>query len=234
MRMLLQKQLKVSVCPLDALILAHLRLVRRLARQAAQCWGESYADLLQVGCVGLVLAARRYNPNRNSFAAYALPYVRGYLAHYLRDKVPLVRPPRRLCVLAYRGRRLEEEAYRVRGCYPREEEVAQQLGVALPQWQQAKISQQTRYPVSLETPRYRSALVAQLVAPTPSAEQVALEMALTRLEADTREIIELVYFERQSLRRIARAQGLALTEAQAQLTAGLTQLRTLMMEEESC
>src|SRR3954447_6437089 len=77
------------------LVEQHLPLVRGLARRHAGA-GERFEDLVQVGALGLVAAARRYDPARGvPFAAYAIPSVDGELRHHLRDRSATVRVPRR-------------------------------------------------------------------------------------------------------------------------------------------
>jgi RNA polymerase sigma-B factor len=77
------------------LVLEHLSLVRTLARRFARR-GEPYEDLLQVAAVGLVTAARRFDPERGvPFVAYALPTIEGELRRHLRDRSSTVRVPRR-------------------------------------------------------------------------------------------------------------------------------------------
>jgi RNA polymerase sigma-B factor len=81
------------------LVLEHLPRVRTLARRFARR-GEPYEDLLQVAAVGLVAAARRFDPGRGvPFAAYALPTIEGELRRHLRDRSSTVRVPRREQVL---------------------------------------------------------------------------------------------------------------------------------------
>ena len=85
----------VSSDPLFDLVDRHLPLVRSLARRYRSC-GEPFEDLVQVGCVGLVAAARRFDPSRGvQFAAYAAPTVDGELRRYLRDRASTIRVPRR-------------------------------------------------------------------------------------------------------------------------------------------
>src|SRR5512147_2978917 len=79
------------------------RLVERflpLARFAAGRYAqgsEPFDDLLQVACEGLLKAIERYDPGRSaSFAAYALPTMRGELRRHFRDRSWMVRPPRDL------------------------------------------------------------------------------------------------------------------------------------------
>ena len=54
-------------------------------------------DLIQVGTVGLLKAAARYDPELgNSFAAYAIPVIVGEIKNYFRDHGWAVKIPRKL------------------------------------------------------------------------------------------------------------------------------------------
>jgi len=82
------------------LIEQHLPLVRGLARRHGHA-GETYEDLVQVGAVGLVAAACRFDPRRGvPFTAYAQRTVDGELRRHLRDRTSAVRVPRREQALA--------------------------------------------------------------------------------------------------------------------------------------
>jgi len=73
----------------------HLHLVRPIARHYAQQTGHDQDDLLQVGCLGLIKASTRFEPQRGcSFSSFAKPHIRGAILHFLRDKVGLIRLPR--------------------------------------------------------------------------------------------------------------------------------------------
>lgn len=81
--------------PIRDLVERHLPLVRSLARRYAGS-GEPLDELVQVGSVGLVAAARRFDPARGvPFAAYAGPTVDGELRRHLRDRASMIRVPRR-------------------------------------------------------------------------------------------------------------------------------------------
>jgi RNA polymerase sigma-B factor len=59
------------------------------------CQSAELDDLKQVGCIGLMKAVRRFRPELgNAFSSFAIPYIRGEIQHYLRDRIPLIRPPR--------------------------------------------------------------------------------------------------------------------------------------------
>ncbi len=70
-----------------------------LVRKEAYYWvnqcHESYEDLLQVGCIGLIKAIEKFEISLgNAFSSYAMPYIRGEIQHYLRDKSVTLKIPR--------------------------------------------------------------------------------------------------------------------------------------------
>jgi RNA polymerase sigma-B factor len=86
------------VTPTDRrlLIERHLPLVRSIARRYAG-GGEPLEDLAQVGAIGLIKAADRYDAGRGvAFGAFAAPFIAGEIRHHLRDRCGPVRVPRRL------------------------------------------------------------------------------------------------------------------------------------------
>ena len=75
----------------------HMRLVEPLARRYSAKSGQDPDDLLQVGLIGLLRAAERYEGQRQiPFSAFARPHIRGAILHYLRDKAAIIRLPRAL------------------------------------------------------------------------------------------------------------------------------------------
>ena len=77
------------------LIERHLPLVRSIARRFAGA--EPLEDLAQVGAIGLIKAADRFDEARGvAFSAYAAPFVAGEIRHHLRDRCAPVRVPRAL------------------------------------------------------------------------------------------------------------------------------------------
>jgi RNA polymerase sigma-B factor len=64
----------------------HLPLVRAIARRYAGR-GEPLDELVQAGCVGLIKAVDRYDPDRGpALAAYAAPAIEGEIRHHLRTQ----------------------------------------------------------------------------------------------------------------------------------------------------
>jgi RNA polymerase sigma-B factor len=77
------------------LIERHLPLVHSIARRYAG--EEPLDDLAQIGAIGLIKAADRYDAARGvAFPTFAAPFVAGEIRHHLRDRAAPVRVPRRL------------------------------------------------------------------------------------------------------------------------------------------
>jgi RNA polymerase sigma-B factor len=91
----------MPISPRDRRIEAHLPLVRTLALRFARR-GEPLDDLVQAGCIGLINAVDRHDPQRGAFEAYAVPTITGEIQRHLRDRGGVVRVPP--AVLAERGR----------------------------------------------------------------------------------------------------------------------------------
>ena len=73
----------------------HMQLVEPLARRYAALSGQDPDDLQQVGLLGLLRAAERFEGQRDvPFSAFARPHIRGAILHYLRDKAAIIRLPR--------------------------------------------------------------------------------------------------------------------------------------------
>lgn len=77
------------------LIFDHLELASMQAKRHRRK-GVDPADLQQVAYVGLVSAARRYEPEKGDFPAFASVTISGELKKYFRDRAWSVRPPRRI------------------------------------------------------------------------------------------------------------------------------------------
>jgi RNA polymerase sigma-B factor len=77
-----------------------LPLARRLAVGYASA-NQSFDDLFQVACIGLVNAVDRFDARRDiAFSSYAVPTILGELKRYFRDATWSVRVPRDLQELA--------------------------------------------------------------------------------------------------------------------------------------
>lgn len=86
---------------------SNLRLVVAIAREYAGR-GVALLDLIQEGSIGLIIAARKFDPGRElRFSTYASKWIRQRMGRYLSDHAELIRVP---AYTAERMRRLAQEA----------------------------------------------------------------------------------------------------------------------------
>jgi RNA polymerase sigma factor (sigma-70 family) len=69
----------------DRLVIDNLKLVHFVAQKFRGM--VDYDDLVQEGTIGLIKAANRFDPSLgNKFPSFAVPYIRGEIQHFIRDK----------------------------------------------------------------------------------------------------------------------------------------------------
>ena len=211
-----------DVDPAEDLIARHLPLVRALARRYLGS-GEPFDDLVQVGSVGLVAAARRFDPGRGvPFAAYASPTIEGELLRYLRDRTSTIRVPRREQELVADLRRAAQAASQLLGHEASLGEAAAAVGVSASDAGSALGA--TASPLPLAWLELR---------PSPAAEEEIeacerrelVRGLLSRLTPREREVLRLRFDEDLSQAEIGRRVHISQSQASRLLAAALEKLR---------
>lgn len=227
---------KPSVHLRNELVRRNVGLVRKVAHQVSGRCSEPYEDLVQVGCLGLIRAVERFDVGRgHSFSSFAVPYIRGEMQHYLRDRSCSVRIPRRLQELARQGRKVGQDVAQELGRALGEKELAELLDISSEEWRQVKLARSNHIPLSLDAPvnvqedaafclgdllpdaSYQSFCLAE-------EDRLRLQQALTHLESTTREIIEFVFFQDLTQTETARRLGLSPMTVSRRITKGLREL----------
>jgi RNA polymerase sigma-B factor len=164
----------------DAIVLGNLDVVAGIARRVAPGYREQ-EDLRQVGCIGLVLAVRRFDPHvGDSFLAFAVPTVAGEIKRYLRDTGWVIRPPRGVQELSGRLDGAQSELAQMLGRTPTTAEVARHLHSSAPRVGEAARARENLRPGSLDAP-VNSSVDAESVADTLGVIDEALERAELRI-----------------------------------------------------
>jgi DNA-directed RNA polymerase sigma subunit (sigma70/sigma32) len=111
----------------DALALEHMDLAEKIAGNFARRTVHPKEDLLQLAMIGLIKAARRYDPSRGPFRPYGRTYANGEITHFLRDNGFLLKVPPTWRELHARGQRLLTSGVGV-------EEMLERIGISREQW----------------------------------------------------------------------------------------------------
>ena len=218
-------------------------LVKKEAHHWMNQCNESYEDLLQVGSIGLIRAIERFNVEKgNAFSSFAIPYIRGEIQHYLRDKSCTLRIPRRWLELRQQSisyvHRFREEKHR----QPTDLEIAQHLQTSLKEWQDIKLAYQNRKPLSLDVSvnndNDNQTSLCDLVADPKNRsfqlvyeDRVRLQQALGELEDRTRNVLEFVFLQDLTQKETAQLLGISVVTVSRQLKKGLNLLKKSMGQE---
>jgi DNA-directed RNA polymerase sigma subunit (sigma70/sigma32) len=111
----------------DALALEHKDLAEKIAGNFARRTVHPKEDLLQLAMIGLIKAARRYDPSRGPFRPYGRTYANGEITHFLRDSGFLLKVPPSWREINARGQRLLASGV----CMP---EMLERIGISREQW----------------------------------------------------------------------------------------------------
>jgi RNA polymerase sigma-B factor len=224
----------------NQLVQLNFGLVRKEAHHWVNQCTESYEDLLQVGSLGLIRAIERFDMSKgHAFSSFAIPYIRGEIQHYLRDKGAPVRIPRRWQTLQHQAvgamRELQIELNR----QPTDAEVAIALEISSEEWQEIKLACRNRAPLSLDAPmrdeeegstslgdllpdtQYRSFQLAQ-------EDQIRLQQALVQLEQRTRDVLEFVFLHDLTQKETAERLGISAVTVSRRVKKGLKLLKKSM------
>lgn len=195
--------------------------------------GISPADLEQVACLGLVAAARRYDPALGGdFLAFAVPTIKGELRKAFRDLGWVVRPPRRLQELQARVWGAESELIQDLGRDPKPAEIAEHLDVDVHDVTEVLAMDGCFAPTSLDAP------LGESTATTVAEQQGAIDPGFAGSEARTmlapvvralaprdRHIIELRFFHGWTQQQIGDEIGVTQMQVSRLLTRILSELR---------
>jgi RNA polymerase sigma-B factor len=221
----------------NELVLTYLNLAEALASRF-DARGRERADLNQVAYLGLVKAARGYDPGKgDSFPAYAAPTITGELKRYLRDRSWVVRPPRHIQDLRSRLFRAEPELTQVLGRSPSIAELASELGADAADVEEAICASSSLRPDSLDAvnPQSDAPPIAEVLAspetPLERLEELAcLREAVEDLDPPDRELLYRRYFCEETQAQIGRRLGMSQMQVSRRLARVLLELQRILRE----
>lgn len=115
--------------------------------------GLDIADLVQIAALGLIKAAKKFNPKMNKrFANYAVPTIDGEIRHYVRDYFYGIKISRKAVEINARVQRYKETFMYRFGREATLKEVAQALKISLRSIENSLQTVQVHYLVSLDAP----------------------------------------------------------------------------------
>lgn len=236
MELLAEYQKNPSVQLRNQLVRLNAGLVRKIAHRISHQCSEPYEDLEQIGYLGLIRAIERFKPTQGcAFSSFAVPYIRGEMLHFLRDRGTAVKIPRRWQDLHKEAQRFQADMMRDLGQAPSDGEVAMALGVSLKEWREVKMAHKNRLPLSLDTTvcqQMDSAITLGETLPDThylfmqalEEDRQQIQRAMGQLESKTRVAIDFVFFKGLSRKEVAAKIGVSPMTVTRRIHRGVDQM----------
>ncbi|WP_069791300.1 RNA polymerase sigma factor SigF [Cyanobacterium sp. IPPAS B-1200] len=221
----------------------NLGLVKKEASHWTNQCQENFDDLLQVGSLGLLRAIERFDIEKGfAFSSFALPYIRGEIQHYLRDKGYSVRIPRRCLELKNKANRVVRELREELKRQPNDHEIARKLGVSLGEWQEVKLAYKNREPLSLDAKTSQDEDRSTLGEMLPDSQyhsfqlveedKIRIQGALSQLEDTTRKVLEFVFLQDLTQKETAERLGVSVITVSRRIKKGISSMRGMIQQDE--
>lgn len=189
-----------TLCLRNQLVERNDKLCCKIGRDFLSVVSHPLEDLIQVGRTGLIVAVEKFDPHRGiAFSSFAAPYIRGRIQHYIRDKIAIVRIPRRYHDYYSKGQKITRQA-RAKGQFLTPKEIADRLEISLQEWQQIEMSARNRQSLLEVNP-------ARIKNYSPECEPDDLNLpplAYNRLTERQWEAIELYFIKDVPLTKISK------------------------------
>lgn len=188
-----------------------------------------YDDLFQAGCVGLVKAAERFDPERGlQFSTYAVPVILGEIRALFRAGGAL-RVSRGIRELGKEALQAEAELLEETGKRPTVQEIAEKTGERPERIVQAMGA--LCAPLSLTDAETGE----ELLLPTPAPEEkltehLTLHEELNALEERDKQLIAYRYFQRKTQVETAALLGMTQVQVSRREKKILARLRGVLLE----
>lgn len=198
--------------------------------------GEPVDDLTQVAMEALLLALRRFDPERRTpFLAFAKPTIVGSLRRHFRDAGWAIRVPRRVHELAAPVRDAHELLTHDLGRPPTTAEIADFIGVPVAEVTEAMAAEDARATASLDAPDPTSGLRAEHVVGRLDRgfvgidNRTALLQSIDVLSDDDRRLLQMYFMEERTQSQIAEVLGCSQMQVSRLLRRAVRELRRRML-----
>ena len=211
-------------------------LVRHIARRYADR-GEPLEDLVQVGCVGLINAIDRFDPDRGvRLSTFAAPTIAGEIKRHFRDRAWSVRVPRDLQELSAKITKATEAYASVHGRAPSVPELAVAVERSEEDVLEALQGAQSYTAASLDEPLGEERTSLDLLGSEDEGfEQTDRRLfvleGLDCLAEREREIVKLRFWDGLTQREIADRVGVSQMHVSRLLRRSLVEMRAALDEE---
>jgi RNA polymerase sigma-B factor len=171
-----------------------------------------------------------------------MPYIRGEILHYLRDRGSMIKIPRVWQELYSKGQSLRRQLRHQLGRSPQESEIATALGVSPKEWEECRLAWKNRLLVSLDVTlgnnTDETVTLGDTLPDSRSVQQqyrtevnLQLQQAFAHLEERTKCAIQLVCLEELPRTEAAKRIGISPMTVTRHLKKGMEQMNLILEEQ---
>lgn len=170
--------------------------------------GVEYEDLFQIGCVGLVKAAKNFEPERElKFSTYAVPVILGEIKGFLRSD-GIVKVSRSVKELYVKIKHVINKTSTEKGYIPTVYEIAKDLGEDTENVVTAMSACVSAVSLTMESDDGENQFDIRVESKEEEiTDKLSLMQVLETLEPKDRKIIELRYFKNKTQTEVAQIFG---------------------------
>ncbi len=235
-RQLLTRAAEGDQSAVNELVNANLGLVHSVVKRFLNR-GHEAEDLFQIGCIGLIKAAQKFDLSfQVKFSTYAIPVIMGEIKRYIRDD-GMIKVSRSLKESAHRAALLREKLTSERGCEPTITELAEKLDITPEELSTALDAgrpHESLYAQTDDGNREGKTLIEKIENQTDYESEIINRMTIQEALQDFSErdktIIQLRYYDRKTQTQIAELLGISQVQVSRIEKKLLSKMREKMIE----
>ena len=189
---------------LEQIVAENTGLVKSVALRLSHIYGEDAEDLIQIGYIGLIKAARRFEPERGlKFSTYAVPLITGEIKSQIRDH-GAIKVSRSLKAEAAAVRRAENDFTAANGRSPRLSELAAAAGLT-----EDKVELALRAADAMTTIEEYEKIDISSSDEDLNVTKIDIAAAISSLAPKERQVIVMRYYKDMTQTQVAKALGIS-------------------------
>ena len=189
---------------LEQIVAENTGLVKSVALRLSHIYGEDAEDLIQIGYIGLIKAARRFEPERGlKFSTYAVPLITGETKSQIRDH-GAIKVSRSLKAEAAAVRRAENDFTAANGRSPRLSELAAAAGLT-----EDKVEQALRAADAMTNFEEYEKIDISSSDEDLNVTKIDIAAAISSLAPKERQVIVMRYYKDMTQTQVAKALGIS-------------------------
>jgi RNA polymerase sporulation-specific sigma factor len=189
---------------LEQIVAEHTGLVKSVALRLSYIYGEDVEDLIQIGYIGLIKAAKGFEAERGlKFSTYAVPMIAGEIKMQLRDH-GYIKMSRSLKSEIWSMKKAEQELTLTLGRSPKISELAKKINVT--EEHMSEIMQAADATKNFES--FEDVDIS-LTEEEFNVQKIDIMQSIDELEAMEKQILVLRYYKDMTQKQVSKTVGIS-------------------------